>query len=174
MLRNLGLRRKFNFMNSRIAVLLAGMALVVPIRMASSQRTIDEFNTAFSDATRRMSSAASLALWADDGVSIQPSMRTINGKKNIGAYFDTVMKSIAAARMQSFQMRCFDIRTSGDLATEWCIEHQVVLLADLTTFDGWGKMALVLRREADGTWRMIQETWLPSEPEPDLLPATKP
>jgi len=43
----------------------------------------------------------------------------------------------------------------------------------MRTITGWGKMALVLRRETDGNWRMIQETWPPSEPEPDLLPAAK-
>lgn len=174
MLRKLEARRKFIFMNSRIAGFLVAVSLLAPMHVAKSQRTIDEFNAALTDATRRMNNAASLALWADDGVSIQPSMRVINGKQNIGAYVETVMKSIAAARMESFQMRCFDVKTSGDLATEWCIEHQVVLLADLTKFDGWGKMALVLRRERDGKWRMIQETWLQSEPETDLLPAAKP
>jgi len=74
----------------------------------------------------------------------------------------SVMKQIAGAKMQSFEMKCHDIQVSGPLATEWCVEHQIVLLADKSTFDGWGKMAFVLTRAQDGAWRLKQEVWLPA------------
>lgn len=154
---------------SRTYLAFAVLLAVTPARVVRAQRTVDALNTAIADATRRMDNAASLAFWADDGISILPSAKVTRGKPAIAEYFAAVMKSIAGATMQSFDMRCFDLRTTGDLASEWCIEHQVVQLADKSIFDGWGKMAFVLRRNADGNWRLLQETWVQSEPEPETL-----
>jgi hypothetical protein len=57
-------------------------------------------------------------------------------------------------------MNCFNIESTADSATEWCQEHQLVILpGDKPPFDGWGKMLLVLHRGADGKWRMRREMW---------------
>jgi ketosteroid isomerase-like protein len=122
------------------------------------------FNTALERATRTMNTAATLALWADDGVSLMPQVAPITGKPSIKRFIDGVRKDIAGATMQRFTMRCFDILGTPPIATEWCVEHQVVLLPDQKTFDSWGRLALVLRADTDGQWRLKQETWLPGIP----------
>lgn len=133
----------------------------------TARSEIEAFNRALDDATRHMSSAATLALWADDGVSLLPSTKPIVGKKAIAEFFNTVMASLSGARMEQFELRCFDIEVAGDWASEWCTEHQVVQLGGgKPPFDGWGKMLFVLHREADGKWRLKREMWNQAPPSP--------
>ncbi|MEO7205795.1 MAG: nuclear transport factor 2 family protein [Steroidobacteraceae bacterium] len=126
----------------------------------AAEAGIEEFNRALVQATTRMDNAAALALWEDDGITLLPQTKPIIGKKAIAKFLDDVSSQLTGARMEKFEMRCFDIERSGDLATEWCEEHQHVLLPDgKPPFDGRGKMLLILHRGADGKWRMRREMW---------------
>jgi uncharacterized protein (TIGR02246 family) len=122
--------------------------------------TLDTFNNALIDATKRMDNAAVLRLWEEDGVSLLPSTPPIVGKAAIGKFLDEVTSKYPAAHMDSFTLECSDIAVSGDLASEWCTEHQVVSFGDnRPPFDGRGKMLLVLHRGRDGKWRIQAEMW---------------
>lgn len=126
----------------------------------ASDAGIEEFNRALIDATTRMDNAAALALWEDDGITLLPQTKPIIGKKAIAKFLDGVSAQLTGARMEKFEMRCFDIERSGDLASEWCEEHQHVMLpGGKPAFDGRGKMLLILHRGADGKWRMRREMW---------------
>lgn len=82
------------------------------------------------------------------------------GKKAITRFLDGVMASIPGGRMEKFEMECHDIAVSGDWASEWCTEHQIVHFpGDKPPFEGWGKMLLVLHRGTDGKWRIREEMW---------------
>lgn len=166
-------------MTSRLIAAAIACALVAQPARAQRLGTRDSagvaaFNLAFEQATRTMNTTATLALWAEDGVSLMPQVAPIKGKPAIKSFIDGVMKDIGDATMQSFTMRCFDILGTPPIATEWCVEHQVVLMPDKKTFDSWGRLALVLRKDADGRWRLGQETWLPGMPSDSglLQPAT--
>jgi uncharacterized protein (TIGR02246 family) len=125
---------------------------------------IEAFNQKFEDATQRMDNAAIMDLWAEDGISLLPSAKPVIGKAAIAAMMNAVTEQIKGARMDKFELRCSAIEVSGDLATEWCSEHQIVILPDgKPPFDGRGKMLLVLRRGADGKWRLLREMWNQSE-----------
>jgi len=150
-------------------ILIAAPAVAqTPPSPASGRAEIEAFNRAFDEATRRMDNAASLALWEEDGTSLLPSTKPIVGKKAIAAFLEKVTAQLQGAHMEKFEDMCFDIQVSGNWASEWCVEHQIVQLpAGKPPFDGWGKMLLVLHRGADGKWRLKQEMWnqaLPPEP----------
>jgi ketosteroid isomerase-like protein len=86
------------------------------------------------------------------------------GKPAIAAFFDSVTSQIKGATMQKFEMECSAIDISGDTASEWCTEHQIVQMADgKPPFDGRGKMLLVLKKGHDGNWRLLREMWNQAE-----------
>jgi ketosteroid isomerase-like protein len=133
---------------------------------ARGRADIESFNRALSDATRRMDNAATLALWSEDGVSLLPSTKPIQGKAAIGAFLSATTAAFPGAQMEQFELRCQDVEVSGDWASEWCLEHQVVRFADgRPRFDGWGKLLLVLHRSSDGPWRIRTEMWNQAVPE---------
>jgi ketosteroid isomerase-like protein len=144
-----------------LAAALSTFAQTMPLRPRAQ---IEAFNRRFEDATRRMDNAALVALWADDGISLLPSTKPIVGKVAIAAFIDSVTNQNKGAQMEKFELKCFAIDVSGDIASEWCSEHQVVLMpGGKPPFDGFGKMLLVLRRDPDGKWRLQREMWNQAE-----------
>ena len=150
-------------------VLLANRQSSAQNSSAADRAGVESFNRAFDEATRRMDTRGTLALWEENGVSLLPSTRPIVGKAAITAFINGVMASLPNAHMESFVNRCYDITVSGSWASEWCVEHQIVLLPEGKRFDGWGKMSLVLHRAADGVWRLRQEMWNQAEPADSVM-----
>jgi ketosteroid isomerase-like protein len=147
-----------------LLLLAAALPIVAQTMPLSPRAEVEAFNRKFEDATRRMDNAAIVALWADDGISLLPSTRPIVGKVAIAAFIDSVTAQIKGAKMEKFELECFAIDVSGDIASEWCSEHQVVLMAaGKPPFNGRGKMLLVLRRGLDGEWRLLREMWNQAE-----------
>lgn len=122
---------------------------------------IARFNHALEEATRSMQNAAVLTLWEDDGVSLLPHQAPLVGKKAIAKFLDDVTAKYPGGKMATFEFECYDVRVDGRTASEWCTEHQVVRFADKPTFDGRGKMLLVLHKGDDGRWRLQKEMWNP-------------
>ena len=147
-----------------LLLLAAALPIVAQTMPLSPRAEVEAFNRKFEDATRRMDNAAVVALWADDGISLLPSTKPIVGKVAIAAFIDGVTAQIKGAKMEKFELECFAIDVSGDIASEWCSEHQVVLLpGGKPPFNGHGKMLLVLRRGLDGEWRLLREMWNQAE-----------
>jgi uncharacterized protein (TIGR02246 family) len=123
-------------------------------------REIEAFNTQLENATRAMNNSALLALWADDGISLLPSTKPLVGKPAIASFLNNVTAQLQGAKMETFEMRCSAIEVSGDWASEWCDEHQVVVLpGGKPPFDGRGRMLFVLHREGNDKWRIQCEMW---------------
>ena len=120
---------------------------------------IDSFNVALDAATRHMDNAATLALWEEDGISLLPGTKPIVGRRAIGELITAITSQFPGAAMEKFESACHDLEVAGSWASEWCVEHQIVRLSADKTFDGWGKMLLVLHHGADGRWRLSREMW---------------
>lgn len=111
-----------------------------------------------------MDNAATLSLWDDDGTSLLPNAPPIVGKTAIKAFLTKVTAGLRSAHMQAFEFHCHDAVAYGNIAAEWCDEHQVVPFgADRQPFDGRGPMLLVLHRDQDGRWRLQREMWQPAD-----------
>lgn len=132
---------------------------------ATTPPGIDAFNKALADATRHMDNAATLALWEDDGISLLPETPPLVGKAALQQMYDAVTAQLPGARMQQFDLACFDAEVHGDSGSEWCEEHQVIVSdKGALLFDGRGRMLLLLHRDAAGQWRLRREMWVPAEP----------
>jgi uncharacterized protein (TIGR02246 family) len=126
----------------------------------SGRREIDAFNKKYIAAHLRMDNAAVLSMWAEDGISLLPTTDPIIGKEAIGKFMGEVMGRMPGYHMQKMDVDFQGIEVSGDWASEWAEEHQVVQPPPgKRVIDSYGKLLLVLHREADRNWRITREMW---------------
>jgi len=124
----------------------------------SSRAEIDAFNKKYIAAHLRMDNAAVMSMWAEDGISLLPTTDPIIGKEAIGKFMDEVVGRMPGYHMQKMDVDFQGIEVSGDWASEWAEEHQLVQPPPgKRVIDSYGKLLLVLHREADGNWRITRE-----------------
>jgi uncharacterized protein (TIGR02246 family) len=118
------------------------------------------FNKKYREMHLNMDTQGIFATWAEDGVDLMPGEAPIIGKKAIVTWVEDILAKLPGHKVTTQDMEFHDIRVSGDWASEWATEHQVVELADRREpIETWGKMALILHRQANGEWKIQQEMW---------------
>lgn len=132
---------------------------------ADARSEIDAFNKKFVELHLKMDTPGTMAMWSEDGVDLMQGEAPMVGRKTINAWVEGILSKIQGYKVTKEEMEFHDIQVCGDWATEWATEHQVAKAPEgKRDFDGYGKMALVLHREA-GEWKIKQEMWNAS-PEP--------
>ena len=127
---------------------------------------IDAFNKKYVELHLRMDTPGIMALWAEDGVDLMHGETPLVGRKTITAWIKSVLANMPGYKVTKEEMEFHDVQVCGDWATEWATEHQVAQAPEgKPNFEGYGKMALVLHREAGGGWKIKQEMWN-SSPKP--------
>ena len=128
--------------------------------LTSGQAEIEAFNQRFITAHLKMDNALIMSFWADDGVSLMPDMAPIVGKIAITKFVEDAVASMPDYRVTKQEIDFHDIQVSGDWASEWGLEHQVAHGPQgKPTFDGHGKILLILRKDSHGNWKIQQEMW---------------
>jgi len=156
------------FVSRRLAV-GAGLAILLAwtaVRMtatpggATGVEEIEAFNKHYVELHLKMDTAGVLALWEEDGVDLMPGDAPMIGKKKIVAWVEDIVAKMPGYKVLKQDMEFHDIQVCGDWASEWATEHQVVQPPDgKPVIEGYGKMALVLHRGANGEWKVKQEMW---------------
>ena len=144
-----------------VVVLACGMAAGTSAGgRASAKDEIDAFNKRYVEMHLKMDDAGIFATWAEDGVSLMPGEAPLIGKKAIVAWVENILSKMPGYKVVNEEMDFHDMQISGDWASEWATEHQVVKPpGGKPVIDSRGKMALVLHREASGEWKVKQEMW---------------
>jgi uncharacterized protein (TIGR02246 family) len=148
----------------RHRVITAGilLALALPSLSASAADSTAEiiaFNKAYDAAVLSMDNARVLTFWSSDGVSLLPGQAPVRGREALAAFLAQVQAGTPGWKVIAQESTCHDIIVHGDWASEWCETHQVASRPDgQPNWEGWGKMALVLRKE-HGRWVIRQEMW---------------
>jgi uncharacterized protein (TIGR02246 family) len=146
----------------------AGLAVVLvwAVRMkasasgAAEQKEIEAFNKRYVELHLKMDTSGVLALWAEDGVDLMPGEAPMIGKKTIAGWVEEIVAKMPGYKVTKQEMEFHDIQMCGDWASEWASEHQLVQPPEgKPVIEGYGKMALVLHREASGEWKVKQEMW---------------
>jgi ketosteroid isomerase-like protein len=141
-----------------VSVVLLGAVLAAP-RIFATDADLAAFNTAFRDVILRMDSPGTVALWAEDGVSLLPDTAPIEGKPAIARFMEGVTKDFAGYHVTKEEIAWKDMRVSGDWASEWGIVHQEVMPpGEKPAIEVYGRIALVLHKETGG-WKIEQEMW---------------
>lgn len=141
---------------------LAGCQAHVTLANASSgaREEIEKFNQHFLDLHFKMDTPGIFALWADDGVDLMPGEAPLIGKPAIQAWVEAILAKMPGYKVVKQEMQFRDIQVSGDWASEWALEHQVVQPPDgKDPIETRGKMALILHRDSSGQWKIKQEMW---------------
>lgn len=127
---------------------------------ASANDEIVRFNAHYQELHLKMDNAGIFALWADDGVDLMPGEAPLIGRPAIQAWVENILAKMPGYKVTKQEMEFHDIAASGDWASEWALEHQVVQPPDgKPPIETWGKMALVLHRDPSGAWKIKQEMW---------------
>jgi len=151
-----------NWIRWMVAVVLVGGmgAETIAGGGASAKDEINAFNKRYVEMHLKMDDAGIFATWAEDGVSLMPGEAPLIGKKAIVAWVENILAKMPGYKVVKEEMDFHDIEISGDWASEWATEHQIVQPPDgKPVIDSRGKMALVLHREASGEWKVKQEMW---------------
>lgn len=106
-----------------------------------------------------MDNAGVMSFWADDGVSL-PGMKPMVGKKAIAKFLDDIVAQMPGYRVTRQEIDFQGIQVSGDWASEWGLEYQVVKPPDAKPpIESRGKILLVLHKATGGDWKIKQEMW---------------
>lgn len=156
-------------MNFAPKVLLATCFIALPMAVAqmkarseedASRKEIEAFNERYVQLHLKMDTAGILALWAEDGVDLMPGAAAMVGRKRIATWVEDILAKMPGYKVTKQEMEFHDIHVCGDWASEWANEHQVVQPPEgKPPIETYGKMALVLHREANGEWKVQQEMW---------------
>ena len=132
-----------------------------------ARKSVDAFNQAFVHACQTMDHAASAGLWADEGVDLLPGMPPLTGKPKITAWLNSLTPQLAGAKMVYCTVDWQEVQIQGDLAYEWGINRQKIEFPPpQKAFASEGKITLILKRQADGSWKIVLESWN-SSPAPE-------
>jgi ketosteroid isomerase-like protein len=162
------MKRTTIFLWMAVFVTIATVALLpAPCAFALDKSTadkskddIDRFNQKLIQLHLNMDHEGILALWADDGVDLMPETAPIVGKPAITAWLNGILANLKGYKVTKQEMEFHDIKISGDWASEWAMTRQVVQPPEgKSPIESFGKIALVLRRNARGEWKITQEMW---------------
>jgi len=147
--------------NLRFSVILFSIAIAAigaPGRQESNNE-IAAFNEKFRQLIAGADHPGMLALWANDGVDLMPGEAPLIGKDAIGEWLKQIEASSPGSKVLREELQFYSIRRSGDWASEWATEHQIVQPRGKPAIEGYGKMALMLHRDSHGAWKIQQEMW---------------
>jgi ketosteroid isomerase-like protein len=129
------------------------------------RKSLDTFNREFIGACQRMDHPAAAALWADDGVDLLPGIAPMIGKAKISEWLNGLTPRLAGGKMAYCTVDWKDVQIQGDLAYEWGINRQKIEFPPpQQTIAGEGKILLILKRQADGSWKIALESWNSNPP----------
>ena len=142
------------------ASLMAAVGMKARSAEDAGRKEIEAFNKRYVELHLKMDTAGILALWAEDGVDLMPGDAAMIGRKKISAWVEDILAKMPGYKVMKQEMEFHDIHVCGEWASEWATEHQVVQPPDgKPVIDSYGKMALVLHRDASGVWKVQQEMW---------------
>jgi uncharacterized protein (TIGR02246 family) len=143
-----------------VAALVATVGMKARTTEEAERKEIEAFNKRYVELHLKMDTARILALWAEDGVDLMPGDAPMIGRKKISAWVEDIVAKMPGYKVTKQEMQFHDIHVCGEWASEWVTEHQEVQPPEgKAPINSYGKMALVLHREASGEWKVQQEMW---------------
>jgi uncharacterized protein (TIGR02246 family) len=150
-----------------VALIIALTGCQQPAPPAPDTRAVDEtaIRAAIDDQVKAISAfdaAKAVSFYTDDVVGMAPDAPVVQGKQNMQKYIEAMVKEKPEF---SFNTAKVEVARSGDLAYDWATGKIAVKdkkgKVTTTTF----KSASVWKKQADGIWKMVVDTFIPDPPE---------
>jgi ketosteroid isomerase-like protein len=102
-----------------------------------------------------------LKFYASDAVFLQPSGERITGS----AALRTLFQNIIATFNSDLTLRSRNLETSGDLAYDsGDFQETLTTIATGAKITCKGSYIMIFKRQADGSWQIIQHAWMGTPP----------
>jgi ketosteroid isomerase-like protein len=102
-----------------------------------------------------------LKFYASDAVFLQPSGERITGS----AALRTLFQNIIATFNSDLTLRSRNLETSGDLAYDsGDFQETLTTIATGAKITSKGSYIMIFKRQADGSWQIIQHAWMGTPP----------
>lgn len=121
------------------------------VDVAAIEAEVDQIRSDWIAAAERDDAAAVAALYADDAVVVGPAGQPAQGRQAIQEAF-----AADFPQATNLQVTSSDVEVSGDLVTDMGEFTQTVQTPDGQQQTVTGRYIVVLRRQADGAWRIVQ------------------
>jgi uncharacterized protein (TIGR02246 family) len=150
-----------------VALALALTGCQQPAPQAPDTRAADEtaIRAAIDDqvkANSALDAAKAASFYTDDVVGMAPDAPVAQGKENMQKYLEAMMKEKPEF---SFNTAKVEVARSGDLAYNWGTGKMTVKDKKGKVTATIFKSASVWKKQADGAWKMVVDTWSPDPPE---------
>ena len=130
---------------------------IAAVDMSAIDRLRDEFI-----ALNNAGDAAGLAgLYTDDAVLMPPNQEAVTGNQAIESWFQTTFDQFTI----EFTLASDELEVVGDLAFDG--GAYVIALtpqADGEAMEETGKYILILRKQVDGSWKLVRDIWNSNNP----------
>ena len=164
-------RRTLNVVLSAVIVLVAAAVLLGASTKEDpgtqdARKALDAVNREIVRACQQRDFDATAGLWTDDGVDLLPGLAPMVGKAKISAWLNSLRPQVEGTKMRYCTIDWQDIQIDGDIAYEWGINRQFIEFPPpRKSAANEGKILYILRRQADGHWKVALEAWN-SNPQP--------
>ena len=133
-----------------------------PDTRAADETAIRAAEADMSKAVGALDPAKAASFYTDDVVGMSDDAPVIQGKANMQAYFETMMKGKPEI---SFQTSKVEVARSGDLAYTWGTGKVGIKDKKGKMTVKTAKYASVWKKQADGSWKIVVDTFIPDPPE---------
>jgi uncharacterized protein (TIGR02246 family) len=112
------------------------------------------------DAARRGDFMALRGVVDDDAVMLAPDSRAQRGRAELDRAFDAMARAARTHEVVEYELRFEEVKVLGDYAYEWgSIVGSMRELASGDISRSAFHVMRILRRQADGSWRVYRSIW---------------
>lgn len=130
--------------------------------MAVIKKTIEDFNAASMEALQSGETAALMAFYTDDAVSMPPNMEVCKGK----AAIEEMMKMMAESgvKVTRAEFGTTELMAGGTMACDIGWYDMTMEIPGMGEMDDKGNFVSIWKQQEDGSWKVFAEIWNSTTP----------
>lgn len=158
---------RYAFLFTMLAGLSAGQE-AADSRRAADMAAIEQLHRCDAAAAKKGDLATLAELWTDDAVALPPGEPPVIGIDAIRKWLAKSQPDSSAVEVIDYVLDFKEVRIVGDEAIEWGRTSVVLRPRGATsTMRASGNLMRVLKRQADGSWRVSRSVWNLERPVPE-------